>query len=384
MCGLHLTSGGNIASDTLLRLTLNSPGGVLFPKLEWLHWDFGEKYIALTFFRLFLSPNLRRVILYTDSSQYDIPWGQLAALVPVISFLPTSLQDLSIMFGWGDRETVNDAISSFVCRCGPSLRSFGTSTPLSDAAVHHLMQLPGLRHWTTVQGPPLTIPTSIFPSLEHLHLCEPAALPWLHLLASHERGVLRNSFTSATSDPNIRETLKSLNCCKRIVVNSASLSSIAKFRNLVELRMHTDCSAREGCTFYLTDHDMEILAVALPRLKTLRLGPPCYFSSCNTTVASLMSISVHCLDLTVLEAHFNTSKIASDMQCLLHVGSGRGKAKCKLQSLLAGHAPLPFRADIEVIAMGFKAIFPYLTEIEGFYDFWYKLNQKLGDYWECS
>ena len=384
MCRLHLTSGGNIASDTLLRLTLNSPGGVLFPKLEWLHWDFGVKYIALTFFRLFLSPNLRRVTLYTDSSQYDIPWGQLAALVQVISFLPTSLQDLSIMFGSGDRGTVNNAVSSFFCRCGPSLRSFGTSITFSEAAVHHLMQLPGLRYWTAAQGPTSTIPTSIFPSLEHLHLYEPAALPWLHLLASHEWGVPRNGFTSATSHPNIREMLKSLNCCQRIAVNSASLSSIGKFRNLVELRMHTDCSFRDGCTFYLIDHDMEILAVALPRLKALRLGPPCHSSSCNTTVASLMSISVHCLDLTVLEAHFDTSKIASVMQCLLHVGSGRGKARCKLRSLLAGHVPLPYKADIEVIAMGFKAIFPYLTEIEGFHYFWHKLNQKLGDYWEYS
>ena len=155
MCGLHLTSGGNIASDTLLRLTLNSPGGVLFPKLEWLHWDFGEKYIALTFFRLFLSPNLRRVTLYTDSSQYDIPWGQLAALVQVISFLPTSLQDLSIMFGSGDRGTVNNAVSSFFCRCGPSLRSFGTSITLSEAAVHH-----SFRGYAT--GLPLKEPLRLF------------------------------------------------------------------------------------------------------------------------------------------------------------------------------------------------------------------------------
>jgi len=77
--------------------------------------------------------------------------------------------------------------------------------------------------------------------------------------------------------------------------------------------MQVNCSGVETCLFHLTDDDLENLAAALPHLESLRLGQPCNFGSCKTTVAALMSISVHCLDLTVLETHFNTLEIVGDL-----------------------------------------------------------------------
>ena len=377
MRGLHLGSSGDITSDTLFRLSSNSPGGILFPKLETLIWDIHKASTALKFFRLFFSPNLGYVILYTYSILSDVPRSQLGALTQLISSLPTSLQDLSIACRWGSCEPLQETVSSFICRCG-SLRTFGTCVPLSEAAIHHLTQIPTLRRWITIQGPPPTVPTFIFPSLESLRLEKPATLPWLHLLASHEEGTLRSG-SSATSHPNTRETLTSLNCHGSITFDSLLLPSIAKFRNLAELCLDTYCYNTEGCAFRSTDHDMETLAAALPRLKTLQLGLPCPSGSCKTTVASLMSISVHCLDLTVLETHFNTRAIVGDMQRLLDGGAERSKEKCKLRNLAVGYLPLEVREEeVEAVAVGLKVIFPCLTECVDCNGCWFECNLELG------
>ena len=56
MRGLYLRHHENFTDSTLHRLSSNSTGGVLLPKLEWLHWDVHETSTALNSFRLFLSP----------------------------------------------------------------------------------------------------------------------------------------------------------------------------------------------------------------------------------------------------------------------------------------------------------------------------------------
>ena len=293
-------------SDTLLRLSRSSPGGVLFPKLEWLRWDVDEVHTLLPFFRLFLSPHLKRVTLCTDIDLPSVPSTLSTLLVQIISSLPTSVENMSLMCGqgrWRD-EPLENAISSFVCRCGPWLRRVGTRVPISEAALHHLMLSPNLSSWRTAQGPPRVVSTSIFPSLERLRLDEQAALPWLHLLTSREMGTLQNGSATVTSDANIKGSLKSLYLPANTIVDSTLLSSITKFRNLITVHVRTyHFFSTESCTFHLTDDDMENLASALPRLNILRLGEPCCGGSCNTTVASLMSVSVHCLDLEVLETH---------------------------------------------------------------------------------
>ena len=370
MCRLHLDPTTRYANDTLLRLSSNSPGGLLFTKLESLEWGIASTQTALPFFRLFLSPHLQSVTItiYLDVITEDM----VAPLTQMISLLPISLRHLSIMCDQ-EGERLSDAMSSFVCRSGSLLSSFETTERLSEKAIDHLMQLPNLSRWVTVQGPPRVVPTSIFPSLESIWLHEPTALPWLHLLASHERDILwQDGSRSATSHPNIRETLTSFRCFHTIV-DSTLLSSVVKFRNLVTLCVDTTCPNTDDCTFFLTDGHMEDLAAALPRLEDLKLGYPCHFNSCATTIASLASISVHCPDLTVLQVHFNTRTIVSDMQRLLDGVAGRGKAKCKLRNLSVGFLPLEVgEEDVKNVTVGLKVIFPCLTDLEDFSGTWYK------------
>lgn len=355
---LNLDSDESFTGDTFSQLSCNSPGGVLCPKLEHLLWDVGEADIPPEIFRLFLSPNLESVSLYDVSSL--VPLDQLEPLAQMISLLPTSLRNLVLI--WGDTgEFFQDAISSFVHQRGSSLRGLYANISLPETAIHHLMQLPNLRQWTIYQGPPRVIPTSIFPSLEDLRLREPVALPWLHILASHGKGT---AHATAASHANIRETLKSLHCPSGTTIESTLLYSVIKFQNLTKLYMDTYCFNAGSCIFLLTDGDMENLAAALPRLESLRLGRPCRFNSCNTTIASLLSLSVRCLGLTDLETHFNTQAIVSDIRHLLDEGVGHDKAKCMVSELSVGKLPpIVCKEDVENVAMGLKVIFPRLRKV---------------------
>jgi hypothetical protein len=380
MRGLHLGPDGNITSATLFRLSRNSPGGVLFPRLEWLHWDIDGTHNALSSFRLFLSPRLKNAAFYVHPNQPVIPWGQVAALAQILSFLPSSLEHLSLMCGEVEEGPLRGKLSSLLLRYGPSLKGLFADIPMSETAIHHVMQLPNLHRWIAIQGPPRTVPLSIFPSLEDLRLWNEAALPWLHLLASHGKGVVRKGSAPTKPHTNIRETLKCLSCFMNTVINSTFLSSVSKFQNLVALCVISVCPNPGDCIFRLTDDNVESLAAALPHLETLQLGRPCLLDSCNTTVASLLSISVHCPDLTSLGIHFKTRTLVGDMRRLLGECTRRGEPRCRLRELSVGNMPLGVgEKGIKTIAMGLKAIFPCLMDFPDSGGRWDEVKSKLED-----
>ena len=375
----------NITDEGLSRLSSNSPDGVLFPKLEGLDWEVDFSCASIFFFRLFLSPRLKRVGLCTQFNYLDVPPEHLLLIKEVILCLPASLEDLSLACGPWKGEPLKDAISSLVLRCGPPLRSFRSRTALSEGALYHLMQLPNLRSWVAVSEPPQTFSLTTFPSLEELRL-EWAALPWLHLLTAREEGKLRNGLApaAAITNMNIKETLKFLHYPSNASVDSALLSCASSFQNLVTLYVGNGYCEMVGiCTFGLTDDDVENLAVALPSLVNLQLGDVCGLNSCRTTVSSLLSISTHCLGLSFLRIHFNTRTIAGDMQRLLNEGSGRDKPRCELQILLVGCLPLQLREeDIGTVATGFTDIFPCLEDILSHgrdRESWKRVASKLRD-----
>lgn len=375
---LSIGAGGIPGPDTLFRLSRGSPDGLLFPKLELLYWDVYETNFALPFFHLFLSPRLRRITFYTNSYIYHLPWGQVAGLAQIILVLPTSLESLDVDFGQGNEEPVKNALSSFICRCGPSLRSFGSRGPLSDVATLHLTQLPNLSRWRPDQEPPQVTSTHILQSLEEFRLNKGGALPWLRFFALDGKGTLLEGSASGSHAP-FRGRLKSLDLPDGTVVDSTFLSSIVNFRNLVKLRVRNDpCENTESCPFRLTDNDMTDLAAALPHLKSLRLGHPCRTNTLKTTVASLMSLSIHCPDLLLLETYFNTKTIAGDMRGLLDGGAEHNKPKCQLRSSFVGVLPLELDSDgLRTVAMGFRLIFPHMTHLVGYNDDWPELRRQM-------
>ena len=366
-----------ISGDAFALLVSNlPPDGVLFPNLEWLHWGVDRGGFPFAF-RLFLSSHLQRVTLYDDPNLDPTLRLRTKALVQMVSVLPASLEQLSVLCGGRKSKRLGEAMSSLVCRCGSSLRRFATRVPLSEEAVLHLIQLPNLSYLRTYHEPPQVVPMNTFPSLEHLRLASQDALPWLHLFASHDRAI---TLSDPGPPPNARDRLKSLEFPKYTVVDSKLLCSIVTFRNLAMLRIHTDdCTGGDpDCIFRLTNDDIQNLVIALPRLKILRLGKPCPSNTCNTTIDSLVSISVKCLSLTALEIHFNTRELVSDVLRLLDGGVAHDKAKCKLRALSVGSLPLEaLEEDSETIAMGFKAIFPCLKSLREGNARWRKVQSKL-------
>lgn len=260
-------------------------------------------------------------------------------------------------------EELQNALSTLVCQCGPSLRRLKTLVPLSEEAILHLAKLPNVSYWGTPHGPPQSLPKLAFPSLEWLRLDELEALPWLNLLASHEYGMPQDRL--ATPPRSARDRLKTLEYFGDTINidRSQFLSPVAKFRNLVTLRVKSKCSS--SCSFRLTDDDVRSLATELSRLELLHLGAPCSSGTCYNTAASLMSISLRCVDLEDLEIHFNTQSITRDMQHLLDRGAMYGGVRSKVRCLSVGNLPLgpEDSEDYKTVAKGLKCIFPELSHL---------------------
>jgi hypothetical protein len=374
-----LSLGHRVDVDHGILVRLRSASeewGALLPNLLRLRWNITRTDAALPFFKLFLSPRLQRVGLYSyQASQAPSP-DQVSTIARFISALPTSVQDLDVVCGDGGEGGLEGPLTSFLSRPGRSVGGFGARVPLSEAATLGIVQLPNLHRWRTSQEPPKAVSGPVLPSLEHLHLDEGRALPWLNFL--HARGT-----TAPTGDPqqprSARKTLKAV-VLATSVASPALLSSLANFRDLATVGLGDVCSGTV-CRFRLTDGDVKDFAASLPRLKSMRLGMPCGNNACKTTVSSLVSISTHCPDLMVLEIHFNTEGIQRDMRRLLNSGPGRHRSKCKLRELFVLGVPLALgETGVQTVARGLRRIFPHLTNLTTFKAEWFQVAVDMGVY----
>lgn len=66
--------------------------------------------------------------------------------------------------------------------------------------------------------------------------------------------------------------------------------------------------------FKLNNDDVTELAAAMPLMEYLLLGRPCTENACTTTTVCLLSISVYCPKLEVLEIHSNITSIVDDLK----------------------------------------------------------------------
>jgi len=366
----------------------NLPNGILFPGLRDLSWTVQPH--TLPFYRLFLSPNLTEFLFsYVPLYGVDTP----VEIFPTITSMIMELETLHLrVFRFFLRcpaqrcRSLEPAFSSAILRCGPSLKILSVPTPLSDAAVQHIMQLPNLTEWYTMNGPPRVSdlsPSGAFLKLDLLQLCEEASLGWLPLFEVTARR------TSSTQGAHIQsyhgpgQNLTTLECLVDVSVGAALVTPIMLFHGLVYLTIHSSCSDTSGCIFSLTDDDTEEITTALPRLKEAVFGWVCSANSCRTTVSSLISFSTHCEDLVYLEIHFNTTNLRNNLEPVL--------ADLRLDNLPSSSERDPFilslsdapisisREDIGPVMKGFHRIFPSLDVIHGRSPALEELNARLTD-----
>ena len=367
----------NMYYDTRIRgevidlMSLGSTDGVLCPGLRSLYWWVVGATVPLH--RLLLSTKLTALSLIHLPS--DSPEGELSVLQPVIVGLDTfHLRDLHIQWWIFDETSVQmeSATSSAVLRCGPALEKLTVVSPLSDAAIQYIMQLPNLRTWHTASGPPSTPNLSlsdIFPRLDHLSLAVEKSLEWITLFTKTPRRIPsgQSSHPSLKHGPAQRLTL--LDILPNVTIDTVFMSRVIQFRELTILRLKSACSHLQGCVFNLTDDDIAEIATALPHLEEAVLGRVCSANSCQTTIESLVFLSTRCRDLRVLEVHFNTTYLRNDLEFVLtdHLFHDLPTRRTSDNFHLSlSRAPCGISGDdFALVLMGFRRIFPSLSEISG-------------------
>jgi len=380
--------------ETLNKLRLNSPPGGWFPALQDLYWYITESDNS-SCTDLFFPPHLKKISIRMTPAwdHIPIPPGILPILTPIILTLPTSgLEQMSVGDGHQTMAWAHfkDEFSSVILRCGLSFREYDSPVPLSDAALHHLIHLPHLHTWR-IHGPPPTYPASslplVFPPLRELTLGKGAARGWLPLLRRLEEGTATPQGVTPLS--KAKEFLQVLNVEDVSGINTGAcfVSKIQCFRNLVDLNAEFYCydseRRRRQCIFELNNDNVTELAMALTQLEFLLLGHACSQNTCLTTVACLLSISVHCNKMEELEIHFNTTNIVNDFKSILEdpkFQQLRSLPRCSLTCLGVNRMPLDLdESGFDIVAKGMNDIFPSLVHCNGRREGWGRLTRKFAN-----
>ena len=303
----------------------------------------------------------------------------------------SALQSISVGNG-GDTVPwtyLKDSFSSVILRCGSSLTKFGSPTPLTNAAIYHLIQLPRLRSLWVGYPPPNYSASSLpfaFSPLTKLTLRGDVARGWISLLKHAEDHF--SATQGVTPLSQVKGSLESLRVEATLspLLDVSFTSRIQMFCNLVTLDIGVRCHDESGegqCAFELDDDDAAELAMALPQLKHLFLGPPCFENTCATTVACLLPIAVYCPNLKELQIHFNTENIVDDLEEISENPRFRELQllpRCTLTYLDVWETPLIVgEDDFETVVDWMAEIFPSLELPREFGGSWDKVGRRIAE-----
>lgn len=320
------------------------------------------------------------------------PWGDLPdEVMPIlrsaITMFPTSIQRLCVQLGAEPQTHLTEEMSAFVLKCGGTLQMFSTNVVLSTEAIVHLMKLPSLSAWVTEQGPPQVTdlihhgvpdgPFSLFPSLKAVDMRGGPVLRWLPLF-----GDVKDRTPPWTMAGQGLSTITYSNLY--IPLDSSLITRFLPLKTLVDVQINVDCLF-QPCASQFTDQDVERLAIALPNLKALTLGDwPCASDTCPTTIRSLLSLSIHCIQLKHLNIHFRMATLRADMLDMLGHGYSQGlhlKPKCALETLVVQELQLRLSDyDPAFIPIGMLMIFPSLAKFASVHlsPTWTRLESLVG------
>ena len=268
---------------------------------------------------------------------------------------------------------------------GRGNKPFGS--PSQPPFLEHDQSSPGLFYFAIARPrhPLYPLPLS-FPPLIQFDLTGDAVYSWISLFERLAAGVPGVQCIPPLT--RIRESLKDLNVGNfpNPIIDVSFVSPIQRFHNLASLNVVAGCCDENGdnrCAFELNDDDVAKLAVALPRLTFLRLGSPCSGNTCATTIACLLWISVHCLELESLEIHFNTANIVEDFKRVstdLQFERLRSLPRCPLPRLEVWRAPLTLdEPGLEIVANGMVDTFPLLGCCKGLEGMWEDLSERIEE-----
>jgi hypothetical protein len=292
-------------------------GHHIFPNLHSIHWEF-YSWESVPFLRLFLNPGLADVTI-------EFPNNDLHIYRPAtISLIPTEhLAHLQLLHMGNDSLSV-DALHNLLDKVTQTLRSVRLNGELPMAVTEKLLRLPNLRRLHVhLPGTLIFPPAIVFPALQELEVTFRGSSP-----------VYLQTLGTSLLDAGVGQTLTSLKCtCREILLTEAGLRPFLSFKRLTKLVLSPSCTKRR-CNSQLDDSIISELAAALPQLTYLELGDiPCETPTSDVTIASLVALSTHCVDLDFLQLHFDTNDITSRDT---HTNSQTHNFTCKHSCPLGG------------------------------------------------
>ena len=314
--------------------------------------------------------------VFQDSS-FDPKTMERDYLADAVAALPPFLREFTLRVN--PVELRSDKLKGEVLlmaqRCGPTLTHLETDVEPSTVMVHHLMGFPNLHTWCAygdllpATPTPSSEATTYLPALRSLALAATNTYDWVVFLAS----------SHPTVTP-VRSTLTDLNLSGHHAVDPALISQVCAFTGLTHLNVGCSCP-KDQCDFSLGDDDLSNLSLALPRLEWLMLGHQCDKNACKTTFRSLLFLSARCPSLVFIAVHFNTLRIAKDIQSLFEAGDPSIKqlrespTRCQVVTFSVSQTPLSLVGtdELEVVKRGFLNVFPRLRGI----------SRRYGRTWQC-
>ena len=359
-------------------------GPHLFPNLRSISWTCSS-WDSAPLLRLFLNPELIDVEIGFPNSDPHIYRPATISLIPARSLTNLKLERMAF-----SDPLPTDELHNLLEQASETLRSVDLDGELSGTIIEKLLQLPNLRRLDIrMPGTRIALPAVVLPSLEELAVSCWEDASWLCVLRNIQSPALREldisfsgdsptylqTFGTSLLDARIEQTLISLDLASLagIPLTEAGLRPFISFRKLTKLELFSLCTTWH-CSFRLNDSIISKLAVALPRLTHLGLGgTPCETSTVDVTIASLVALSINCVDLDVLRLHFNVNDIVSRDAC---ENSQTHKFTCKLRTLIVGSQPLPSNHDdILLLTFTILHVFPHLEDITAEGQGWGQVGQ---------
>ena len=353
-----------------------------------LNWDSDEAF--LPFISSFISHSLSSITI-------DVPRCASPILPPILMMLSTLSPDLQelIIERLFHSPATEEASSQLLMRCNPyRLRKYNVDSPISPAALRHILQLPSLEEfWLVVDSfqLPDPLPIVVFPSLRLLDVEYKGDHTWLKLLPAIENPVLTSisvecpgsdmeqfmeAFKLTTAECRMQERLQELRVRSRdeFRISPEMIACTFSFKNLTSLKVLSECSSSVCQTFDLTDDHINLLTKAIPLLETLLIGEePCGIPS-QITFKSLYTVSRRCPRLTTLRIHFNptsfiikvdTDSESGDIALGLSDLTTSPSSLCLVKTINVRNIPLPSECSASyIMALGLLGVFPHLETLE--------------------
>lgn len=380
----------------------------LLRSLEWLSVPSPRLQLCVP---LLISPHLAHVRLHFGDNAPE-------RCLPIIKTLigaAGSLESVEITPEF-DRPEMQDAVSQLLLSCNPNLlRRFCVASPISEAALLYAAQLSELQEFSIRGGTPRLsnpLPPKMFPSLRTILISVGELPTWLEVLRyiqSKRLEELSVDFELGDNDhllaismhvqySGINRTLTGLRLCpgEGWIIDRASITPLLALGGLTLLVIFTDCE-REGCTFSLSDKDIERLVKAMPKLEALSLGIPCPEQMRDDlTVKSLLAIAKYSKALKTLKMHINCQSIVTSTGEHEFPGLFDFDTKdpseeisseydgCPLRSAVFGSSPIPMGEGGTILALVLLRLFPRLNDVRwhpfGYLSPWSSVNAIIANH----